>query len=589
MPLGKRTDFGDAKFAGAEVEYPADLVETLQGILICGFDFMAVPLTNPHKRRSPPRPSPTGIPAPPFARSDLLLNSAQWSGQIVGTISPWIQPDADDPELVRDSEAALRQELEWAAHLSLQACMLTLPHGLRNANYARILNQVANGLSNMTLWLRIPMLSIAHQAASEAEGTLSEGSDVHTQPNGVSVSGRREDDSWEWWNQVRCLCGHQPKLGLALELPESLPSRAHIQRWLGEPVKVIVVPTSIFVTNKRGYPTLTRPHQEVLALFMSHNVQVILSGDAKHQAPESAEAASNGEVAVAQPEGASLHFAGETHPLRIYWDYLSYLFRKQQGPSEQEQLELGYRDYLQAPLQPLQDNLESQTYETFEKDAAKYIAYENAVHAALLDRVPEPEASTRETLLMVVGAGRGPLVRASLQAAARAGRKLRVYAVEKNPNAVVTLQNLVVSEGWGEAVTIISADMRSWQAPEQADILVSELLGSFGDNELSPECLDGAQRFLKEDGISIPYAYTSYMQPITSTKLWNDVKAYNDLEHFETPYVAKLYRFTPLAPTQAVHMWRCGAHHKVWYEWGLTAPAVTPIHNPCGRSYYVGL
>ena len=31
----------------------------------------------------------------------------------------------------------------------------------------------------------------------------------------------------------------------------------------------------------------------------------------------------------------------------------------------------------------------------------------------------------------------------------------------------------------------------------QADILVSELLGSFGDNELSPECLDGAQTFLK--------------------------------------------------------------------------------------------
>jgi protein arginine N-methyltransferase 5 len=36
---------------------------------------------------------------------------------------------------------------------------------------------------------------------------------------------------------------------------------------------------------------------------------------------------------------------------------------------------------------------------------------------------------------------------------------------------------------------------------------VSELLGSFGDNELSPECLDGAQRFLKPDGISIPSSY----------------------------------------------------------------------------------
>ena len=40
-------------------------------------------------------------------------------------------------------------------------------------------------------------------------------------------------------------------------------------------------------------------------------------------------------------------------------------------------------------------------------------------------------------------------------------------------------------------MTIVSTDMRVWDAPLKADILVSELLGSFGDNELSPECLDG--------------------------------------------------------------------------------------------------
>lgn len=39
--------------------------------------------------------------------------------------------------------------------------------------------------------------------------------------------------------------------------------------------------------------------------------------------------------------------------------------------------------------------------------------------------------------------------------------------------------------------------MRSIDIPEKADILITELLGSFGDNELSPECLDGAVRFLK--------------------------------------------------------------------------------------------
>lgn len=44
------------------------------------------------------------------------------------------------------------------------------------------------------------------------------------------------------------------------------------------------------------------------------------------------------------------------------------------------------------------------------------------------------------SVLMVVGAGRGPLVRASIAASQQADRKIKkVYAVEKNPNAVVTL------------------------------------------------------------------------------------------------------------------------------------------------------
>ena len=71
---------------------------------------------------------------------------------------------------------------------------------------------------------------------------------------------------------------------------------------------------------------------------------------------------------------------------------------------------------------------------------------------------------------------------------------------------------------------------------------VSELLGSFGDNELSPECLDGAQRFLAADGISIPTNYISYLAPMTCSKLHNDCKAYKDLEHLETAYVVKVRR-----------------------------------------------
>lgn len=50
---------------------------------------------------------------------------------------------------------------------------------------------------------------------------------------------------------------------------------------------------------------------------------------------------------------------------------------------------------------------------------------------------------------------------------------------------------------WKEKVTVVSCDMREWNPPEKADIIVSELLGSFGDNELSPECLDNILKFLR--------------------------------------------------------------------------------------------
>ena len=121
---------------------------------------------------------------------------------------------------------------------------------------------------------------------------------------------------------------------------------------------------------------------------------------------------------------------------------------------------------------------------------------------------------------MVVGAGRGPLVRSSLAAATQVNNellkasknklrlKLRVFAVEKNPNAIVTLRAAAANEGWAN-VTVVSTDMRVWRPPakDMADIMVSELLGSFGDNELSPECLDGAQHFLRPDGVSIPQVF----------------------------------------------------------------------------------
>lgn len=43
--------------------------------------------------------------------------------------------------------------------------------------------------------------------------------------------------------------------------------------------------------------------------------------------------------------------------------------------------------------------------------------------------------------------------------------------------------------------------------------------------------------------------------------------------------------------TVELHVWRCvdEARARVWYEWALTQPAVSPVHNPNGSSYWIGL
>lgn len=178
-----------------------------------------------------------------------------------------------------------------------------------------------------------------------------------------------------------------------------------------------------------------------------------------------------------------------------------------------------------------------------------------------------------------------------------------------------------------------------------------------------------------EDGISIPSSYTSYVAPIMSSKLWNEVKVHESLKNFETPYVVRLHNIYALAESQpcftfthpkfhapridnrryeemvftalesaVVHgfagyfdavlfddvtlsinpsthsdgmfswfpiyfplrgpvrvakdevlraqFWRLVANNRVWYEWALSTDGgqhQSPVHNPNGRSYWIGL
>uniref|UniRef100_A0A8C4HGT5 Protein arginine N-methyltransferase 5 n=1 Tax=Dicentrarchus labrax TaxID=13489 RepID=A0A8C4HGT5_DICLA len=569
---------GSRVSCGRDLNCVPEIADTLAAVAKLGFDFLCMPLFHSRFRREfelEPAKSRPGA----QTRSDLLLCGRDWNTLIVGKLSSWIDADSEIETERRNSEAALAQELNFSAYLGLPVFMIPIK-GPHNANLARL-----------------------------------------------------------------TLCDYNKRICLAIEVGADMPSEAVIDKWLGEPIKAAILPTSIFLTNKKGFPVLSKAHQRIIFSLFKLEAQFIFTGTSRHTEKD----------------------------FRSYLQYLEYLNQNRPAPNAYELFAKGYEDYLQSPLQPLMDNLESQTYEVFEKDPIKYSQYQQAVYKCLLDRVPEEQKDTNVQVLMVLGAGRGPLVNASLRAARQADRKLRVYAVEKNPNAVITLENWRFEE-WGDQVTVVSCDMREWAAPEKADIIVSELLGSFGDNELSPECLDGAQHFLKDDGVSIPCSYTSFLAPLSSSKLYNEVRGCRERDkdpecHFETPYVVRLHNFHQLAdpkpcftfthPTTdmnnnryqclrfsvgcnsvlhgfagyfettlykdvtlsikpdthspgmfswfpilfplkqpisisrdddvTVRFWRCNNGKKVWYEWAVTEPSSSAIHNPAGRSYTIGL
>lgn len=85
------------------------------------------------------------------------------------------------------------------------------------------------------------------------------------------------------------------------------------------------------------------------------------------------------------------------------------------------------------------------------------------------------------------------------------------------------------------------------------DILVSELLGSFGDNELSPECLDGVTHLLNSvHGISIPASYSAHLSPISAPRLHAEISTQmvSNPAAPETPYVVMLHAVDFLSTTQ---------------------------------------
>ncbi|PPR05752.1 hypothetical protein CVT24_006691 [Panaeolus cyanescens] len=498
---------------------------------------------------------------PGFKAEEVTITRLDEAEGIIAMVSEWLELDATDDGVRHDAEIALGQELAYASYLNIQTAILPAPRNRDHvASYARIVNSCLARLPFLSLSVRLP---IYNPSAIQSEPALmSPNASLHPAspltniepprtpsvvvsnidgPNALGGAGPSLNATWEMWDLIRSMCDYNPRLTLTLDLSPALPTTLGVlSKWAAEAVSHIFLPSSTFIANQKGYPVLPKPTQQFIRDSMIHKPVVILSGVTSGHHSNGGEAAYSQYVRHLEKTSAAVQAA--------------------QRPGAVENFAQGYQDFLQAPLQPLMDNLPSVTYQTFEQDPVKYAQYEEAMCHAFLDKPID-----QHFVVCVAGAGRGPLVARCLTALQRSQRSATVYAVEKNPNAYVTLQQRKAAE-WGERVHLVFGDMRIVDVPEPVDILVSELLGSFGDNELSPECLDGAMRFLKPDGISIPSSYTAHLAPLSSSKLYNEARSSNNEKSLETPYVVMFSAVNILSGTKATVDGRCGPQVQECWE-----------------------
>ncbi|CEJ58539.1 Putative Protein methyltransferase RmtC [Penicillium brasilianum] len=544
---------------------------------------------------------------PPLTKLDSNLTPNEATSQLVGVTSSWIDLCSPDPLIADLSRQVLMLEVAYAAFCGIGYLLITSPklhHGGMHSEgvvyYARAIQDALNlgPYIQFHIWLRMvdnPELEV------DSMGDLAPlARQEYLQLETDNLPKIDPFGTWDAWDLIRKTCRYHTRLFVALAMPKQLPVLSVQSRWHSEPVHLLTIDSSSFLKNPKGYPVLSKAHQALIAKLMRLRTPpwILLCNVGPIPGLENAETIEATQSQLSSSDYPSLSASKKHHDPTPHLSYIRNLQQRQPPRTPIERFGTGYQDYLQAPLQPLTVNLESITYEVFEKDPIKYEWYERAITKALRDWADQKKPTSHpdgKVILAVVGAGRGPLVTRALKASAEAGVDIDLWAVEKNQNAFVLLQrhNETI---WDGQVTLVQSDMRSWKGPRvrrqatesgaqdavgeslgiedsllytptkstndpgrasdfsaptasgsthtYVDIVVSELLGSFADNELSPECLDGINDLINPvHGISIPASYSAHLTPISAPKLHSDVvnQTVSNPAAPETPYVVMLH------------------------------------------------
>ncbi|PHH87900.1 hypothetical protein CDD83_8253 [Cordyceps sp. RAO-2017] len=512
---------------------------------------------------------------PPLTPDDTSLFPSSAVNTYTACVSPWIDLCSLDPFIASISRQVLNLEINYANFCGVRSIMVPGPscdagkdggsQGL--VQYSRAVQEALAIGNCLSFLIHLPMYR--EPVGGGPDETLSS---LKPQGGNPETKGGEIDlfSCWESWHHIRTVCNYNLRLFVALKLPKMMPEKDLQSRWFAEPLHYLTIGPEVFQANRSGYPCFSKHHQEMISSCMRLKAAPWLllrdvGPDASHFQADSPSLLATRPPMTEEdfPSLADAHQPVKATQGQAGWGnaHMAYLqwLESQQAPftALESSTLTNFQDWLQSPLQPLSDNLESATYEVFEGDPVKYDQYEAAIVRALSEweELGLPTSKDGVVVMAVAGSGRGPLVTRALRAAEYTGVPVEVWAVEKNPNAYVYLLRQNQTQ-WGGQVRVVKTDMRAWKGPVvsesagagpvhgKVDILISELLGSFGDNELSPECLDGIQHVMAEPhGISIPSSYTAHVSPISTPKVHAEIltRSASDVTAFDTPWVVRLY------------------------------------------------
>ncbi len=138
-------------------------------------------------------------------------------------------------------------------------------------------------------------------------------------------------------------------------------------------------------------------------------------------------------------------------------------------------------------------------------------AYKNAIQ----------EAVKPGMVVLDLGTGTGVMGLFALQAGAK-----HLYAIDVNSAMIEIASHTFEQNEFSGRYSVLNALSYESNLPEKVDLIISEILGSLGDNEdFVPILADARKRFLKNDGKMLPSSVCSFLVPISSVNAHQQVKS----------------------------------------------------------------